>query len=242
MKTTQTTIIVLVAFLFHFSTYAQERYDVKLINDTVYNHDVPQFICKFRSGKKADMYSLRSLDNKTEALLICVPDSNRIRFSGSFTVLNVRYSCFYPTMEISTLLDSYVRNKVFVNGKANLEGLQAYCKERGLALATPPVRKVPNPLTRDSILAANARVDAANQVKFTFHNNASKPVRVFIGDKPKGGSGRIQIIQAHGDFAEHARKTEKVFLLNESGETLQSLSITDSLKRVVIKPTADGFE
>ena len=43
MKTTQTTIIVLVAFLFHFSTYAQERYDVKLINDTVYNHDVPQF-------------------------------------------------------------------------------------------------------------------------------------------------------------------------------------------------------
>ncbi len=242
MKKMNNKILLVAILLFHFSiSDAQERYDVTMSNDTVYNHGDAQFICKFRPGKKGDLYSLRSLDNKTQALFIVQEQTNNWKFSATFTTLNLHYGCLYPKMEILTLMDSYIRNKVFLNGMPNLEGLKAYCKERSLDLVTMG-HKAQSRALRDSTLAANARLDAANQIKFTFHNNADKPVRVFIGDKPKGGSGRIQIIAPHGDLAEHVRKTEKIFLLNDAGDGIKSVPGMDVLPRLVIKSTADGFE
>ena len=232
---------VLILFISSFAP-AQERYDVTLKNDTVYNNGVPQFLCKLRGSNKGDFYSLQTLENKTEAILFIIKqEGNNIKFSGVFTNLNLRYNCLYPKMEIITLLDSYIRNKVFVNGKANLEGIKAYCKERNLVLQ-PMGHKTQSPAIRDSILAANAKADALSQVKFVFHNNADKSVRIFIGDKPKGGSGRVQIIVSHGELNEHARKTEKIFLLNDAGDEMKSIPVTNELKRVVINASADGFE
>ena len=228
-------------FQFAFG-YAQERYEVVLKNDTVYNHGVAQFLCKFKGSDKGDVYSLKTLENKTAAILIIKPFNENVKFSGTFPLLGVRYACLYPKMEIITLLDSYIRNKVFVNGNVSLEGLQNYCKDRSLSLDKPPVRKAQSPAIRDSTLSANARADAASQIKFTFHNNANRPVRIFIGDKPKGGSGRIQVIAPNGDLAEHARKTEKIFLLNDAGDSIKSIPVTDELKRIVINAAADGFE
>ena len=235
--------LVLLVVLINFScASAQERYDVTLKNDTVYNHGAPEFLCKFKGSVKGDIYSLRTLENKTEAILIIFPqEGNNIKFTGTFTSLNLQYACLYPKMEIVTLMDSYIRNKVFVKGKSNLEGLKAYCKERNLSLDVMG-RKAQSPAIRDSILVANAKADALSQIKFTFHNNSAKPVRIFIGDKPKGGSGRVQIIAPHGDLNEHARKTEKIFLLNDAGIEIKSISVTDSLKRIVINTSADGFE
>ena len=242
MKKNYLISILLLISLIHLSSSAQELYDVKLINDTVYNHGEPQFICKSRNEKNGSLFSLRNLDNKAEAMLVFISQNDKIKFMGTFPVLQVRYSCLYPKLEIITLMDSYIRNKVFVNGKANLKGLKDYCKERNLVLDTLIARKVQSPMKRDSVMVAHAREDALSQIKFTFHNNASKPVRVFIGNKPKGGSGRIQIIAPHGELNEHARKTEKIFLINDEGEEIKSLSVTDSLKRIVIKESADGFE
>ncbi len=243
MKNTHIKITLVLALVFHITfSNAQAKYDVTLKNDTVYNNGVPQFICNAKGSAKGSFYSLRNLDNKTEAMLILIPEKEKIKFSGTFPLLQVQYSCLYPQMEIITLLDSYIRNKVFVNGHATLIGLQAYCNERGLPLNKIQQRKVQKPGMNDSLMIARAKEDALNQVKFTFHNNANKPVRVFIGNKPKGGSGRVQIIPPHGDLNEHARKTEKIFLLNDAGDEVKSIPVTDSLKRIVIKASVDGFE
>ncbi len=243
MKATWHKSILIIFILSRYSIgWAQERYDVTYHNDTVFNNNIPQFICQHQAKQNLEGYSLRSLDNKLQALLVVRNDSNKIKFSGSFPRLGFRYVCLYPKIEIITLLDSYIRNKVIVNGMPNLEGLKAYCKERSIPLDSIIARKKMDPAVRDSILIATAKEDAKNQVKFTFHNNAAKPVRIFIGDKPKGGSGRIQVIPPHGDFAEHARKTEKIFLLDDTGNGIKSIAVTDKLERVVIKASADDFE
>lgn len=236
------TILLLIILLQCSFSYGQEKQQVTLKNDTVYTNGIPQFICQEKKNEKARIYSLRSMDSKLQGLLIFRMENDTIRFSGTFPYLGLRYTCLYPKIEILTLLDSYIKNKVFVDGKANAEGLAAYCKERELVLDNHIANSTKSPAKRDSILAARAREDAMNQIKFTFHNNAPKPVKVFIGDKPKGGSGRIQIVPPHGDLKEHARKTEKIFLLNDAGDEIKSMAVTDSLKRIVIKASADGFE
>lgn len=237
--------IVFCIALFQVSLiHAQQKYEVTWNGDTVYNNAIPQFICKKTAKDSIAVYSLRSMDNKLKALLNLRKENNRIKFTGIFAFPNsveMRYSCMYPEMEIITLLDSYVRNKVFINDMPNLEGLQAYCKERNIVL-TQTEKKRNRPAINDSLMAARARADADSQIKFNFYNKGAEPVRIFIGDKPKGGSGRVQIIASNGNLAEHARKTERIFLLDKQGNEVTSISVTDSLKQVVIKSTADGFE
>lgn len=235
-------IILLIFLTSYIFSNAQERYEVTLTNDTIYNHGVPQFLCQGKESKKASVFSLRSFDKTLQGLLIFRFEDDGVNFSASFPYLGVRYARLYTKIEILTLMDSYLRSKVMVNGKANLKGLQAYCDDHGISLVKVPSRKVQRPVMNDTLLIARAKEDALNQVKFTFHNNASKPVRIFIGNKPKGGSGRIQVIAPRGDLNEHARKTEKIFLLNDAGDEIQSIAVTDSLMRIVIKASADGFE
>lgn len=242
MKKTSIHLLLMLMCLCGMNAIAQEKFDVLLRNDTVFNSNVPQFICEHKNKGQLDGYSLRTLEKKLQAVLIVKNDSSGMKFSGSFPTLGLRYACLYPKIEIITLLDSYLRNKVMVNGEASREGLQAYCKERAIPLDTMTTHKKINPATRDSMLIATAKADAASQVKFTFHNNASRPVKVFIGDRPKGGSGRIQVIAPHGDFPEHARKTEKIFLLDDAGNPIKSIAVTDQLTKVVIKASADDFE
>ncbi len=224
------------------NVFAQEKFNVSLKNDTVYNNNVVQFICQTKSKDSVSIYSLRSLDNKLQALLIFRYERDTIKFSGTFPYHSARYACLYPKIDILTLLDSYIRNKVMVNGVANLAGLEAYCKERHIVLDRSIEHSSKNPSKRDSVLTARAKADAANQIKFTIYNKAPKPVKVFIGDKPKGGSGRLQLIPAFGELEEHARNTERVFLISDNGGDFKAIAVNESLTKIVINASADGFE
>ncbi|CAN5445839.1 hypothetical protein BH11BAC2_BH11BAC2_01400 [soil metagenome] len=252
----------LFAFLILFLSFnysnAQEKFDVTLRNDTVFNNGKPQFLAKFRPGPKGTrMYSLYSMDGKMQAILTMTEQGDQLRFSGRFPLIYVIYDCLYPKMEILTLMDSYVRSKVMVGGIAQKEGLQSYCKERGLPLREIPIRKVMKPgmdASLDSALAQRAKEQEAKKIEILIKNNSKDEVSIFVGDslaKEKIGpddktvpfrEGRIEKIAGGTEMKIVAFIGEKIGISSKDNNLYDCRPVVRELKQLKVRSNGKSLE
>lgn len=162
---------------------AQKKLDVTMRGDSVFLENKFQFRAQHKESNGTLLVNLRAPDSSLQAILIFIPHEDQYRFNGRFLKLEKMYDCLYPKMEMTVLFESYIRNKVLVNGVANLEGLNAYCTDRKVELKDIPRKKVMKPGTaeQDSMLrvAAEARLKTMLQVEV--YNNAPFPVTVLSG-------------------------------------------------------------
>jgi len=231
---------------------------VTMIGDTVYKNNIPQFNVKSKvmSNKLgAQMYAFYSFDKKTQAILTMTLVNDTIRFTGRFPSLSLIYDCLYPKIEFITLLESYINNKIIVDGKADQKGLEAYCKERNILLREIPIRKVARPgqdAKKDSIMTARALERQAKQFKFNMLNKGKKEVNVFLGDtsatnnrtnKPDAipfRQGRYEMINAgetkeligfEGEYVCITDSLHKIYDLRLLKKDLKTLTVKGNLKK-----------
>src|SRR4051794_3875810 len=101
MKNTLLLLLILVATSLSASAQETSKGKNKIVisNDTVYNNGVAEFLIHTRTSAKnpgMSIYSMYSLDNKAQALLIAKLIKDTIHFSARFPTLNVAYDCMYP--------------------------------------------------------------------------------------------------------------------------------------------------
>jgi hypothetical protein len=166
---------------------AQEKSKVTLVNDTVYMDGKPQYSVKTRYSKDSLMqiHSLRSLEGKLEGMLTTTLKNDTMQFVGRFPGPNMAYNCLYPKVSLFTLMESYIHNKVMVNGSASKEGLEKYCKEREIPLRELPVKSVSRPgkdPKLDSLMAIRTKEHMDKKFTFTLKNNSKEQVSIFMGD------------------------------------------------------------
>lgn len=220
-------------------SYSQELYNVKLSGDTVYNNGKELFLCKAQVRGKSSFHSLRSLTNKPIALLQMQEVDSQLKCSARFPMQMMRYECLYPLMDISVLMESYVRNKVIVNGSIDTIGLKAYCAERKISLENIQVRKAMTPAKGDSTMAARAKQDMENQAKFAIYNSSAVVVRLFLGSS---SSNRMQFVLPGKTINEHLPPGEKVCILDKEKKELDCRIIKKGDKEFKINKAGIAFE
>lgn len=166
-------------------TNASDKNKFVLRNDSVFSNDKFQFRAIARPSKDSSiLYSIKSPDEKLQALLMMKTNADTTIFSARFVQLNISFNCKYPAVTIETICESFIRNKVFVNGIAVKEGVAAYCKERNIPVQDIPVRKVERPgmnPQRDSIMRQRAIEMQALKVVIPVKNTSTQQVKIFSG-------------------------------------------------------------
>jgi hypothetical protein len=210
----------------------QVRGEVKLKNDTVYHRNRPAFLCVGQTKLGQSLYFLTSLDKKPQAAIVFNDLDSQIRCTARFTQFLLRYDVLYPKIDISVLMESFIKNKVMVNGQADSLGIVAYCKERDIKLSVIRGQKMNRPVYNDSVMAQKAKEDMAAQINFTIENTSENQFKISIGS---AATNRTQLINAGTVMEEHARPGEKVCVLDNKGEIVKScLEVKKESKKFLI--------
>jgi hypothetical protein len=202
-----------------------------IVNDTVYYKNKAEFICEAKAKTKHPIYFIYSLDKKPQIGLYIVDRDSQIQCSAHFSSLRKRYAVLYPKIDIKVLLESYIKNKVLVNGVLDSTGLIAYCKERNIELLSMDIKKASKPQMNDSVMAARAKADYESQIVFTIENNSTGNIKVKIGS---ASSNRIVIVKAQEKSEQRARKTEQVCLLDDKNESKSCADVKEGLRSFVV--------
>lgn len=251
-------IIFLFYFLINDSCIAQENIVIVIKNNMVYQDNVALFSCeKKKIDQWSDFYTLKSNDGKTQAELTMSKYGDKTMFNGRFTLLGYFYECYYPKTDIETILSSYIKNEVIKESKANLEGLKKYCNDRSM-----PLQKIPSAeeLAKTKIPKDNPSSSSPNkpksgstnnnsssasslpkQVSFTLKNNSSKSVRIFIGTKPKYGSGRTYWLGGNNLASEYGTSGDQICIVDDHDNPISCQTLGDGTTRIDINSSGTGF-
>jgi hypothetical protein len=223
-------ILVLGLALLSFSdVIAQDS--VTVVNDTVYYKNKAEFIINHKAKTKNPVYFLFSMDGKHQVGLYIVDRDSQIQCSAHFTQLKVRYSVLYPKIDVKVLLESFIRNKVLVNGVVDSAGLANYCKERKIEIISMDVKKTARPQINDSLMAARAKADLENQVTIEIENNADHDVKVKIGNKV---SNRVEVVKHNSKKEYKARKGEQICLLDDKSASKSCVDVKEGMKKITV--------
>jgi hypothetical protein len=229
--------IVIISLLFCTNiSSAQLRYDVSVKNDTVYNNGIPQFTIKKFDKPLGKVYLFNDLNNVTQTTISFITRDLNVYCFAHFPKLLLKYETLYPMIDINVLIESFVRNKVIVNGIANPAGLTYYCKDRNIPLM--PIIKVESPVN-DSLSAQNALKDIASQIKFKVTNKKNLAVKLFIGSK---ASNRTRIVGPGMSINDHARAGERICIIDEEGNPISCTIIDASISQLVINAEGTRLE
>ena len=154
---------------------------MKLVHDTVFNNDKPIFLCNEDIKPPHLIYFLRNFQRKTMAVVHFEMQDSVLKSSVSFPFLNLRYNVYYPKMEIVTLLESFVRNKIIVNGTIDTIGLKAYCKQRQILMTSMTQRRTIRPTANDSSLGERAKKDYQSQIPIEIINSSYAMISINLG-------------------------------------------------------------
>ena len=233
-------LFTLLCIVFTYSLSAQEKAKdkVTILNDTVYKNGTPQFVVKTRTSEKnpnLSLFTLVSFDKKIQAMLTFKLIDDTTRFMGRFPIAGVTYNCLYPKLDILTLMESYVNNKIMVEGVATKEGLEKYTKERGLTLDPIVVRSVSKPgqdPKRDSLMMARSKERLEKQFKFNLINKSKSEIMIFLGDttaSPNRSKNPKELPFRQGRY-EIVKGMETKELIGFDGEYV---CISDSLHKII---------
>lgn len=78
-------------------------------------------------------------------------------------------------------------------------------------------------------------------VSFTLKNNSSKTVRIFIGTKPKYGSGRYTTFSGNTITTEHGKEGDQICIVDGSDNPISCQTISGSAMRIDINSSGTGF-
>lgn len=213
-----------------FNTSAQTRGTVRIQNDTIFNKNVPSFIIKTEAKANQSLYFIADMNKKPQAAIFFSEQDTQIRCTARFPGLSLRYDVVYPKIDISVLIESYFKNKVFVNGKVDSLGLLKYCKEREIALA-PMTNRRQNQPANDSIMAEVARGDYASQVAFSLENNSAQQFKVRIG---KTGLNRTIILDSNRTIVEHTHVGDQVCIIENNDKIRSCFEIKKETNKIIV--------
>lgn len=208
--------------------------------------------------KKTAYEVIKTLSGEIIAMLTFTNNADAVYFKGEFPVIAKKYEINYPAgTAIQTILESYNKNKVIVDGNIDLTGLQKYCNDRKFPLnniLTPEERKeqeanqqvvysYSNEKKNKSEPSDNINTDTPlpKNVSFTLKNNSSKNVRIFIGDKPKYGSGRTSWYSGNSSTSEYGTSGNQVCIVDEYDNSISCQTISDGTTRIEINESGTGF-
>lgn len=239
--------------LFSNSLVAQNT--IKIKGGQVFQQDVHVFDCKeTKEDKWTNYYEILSKSGQPQAHLMFLKNGNDVIFNGYFASLGYYYECRYPAgTGIETILESYIKNKVIVDDKANLEGLNAYCAARNMPLK----KNVPPPQSKhsesssfnaysapqknsNSSASQPAQLALPQNISFTLKSNATKTIRYFIGKEPKYGSGRYSNLGSNNITTEHGTEGDKFCIVDEHDNPISCTTISSGT-RIEINKDGTGF-
>lgn len=232
-------LTILLSIASTLSAFSQEKFDVKLKNDTIFYNKEPVFLCLSKGNNKRSVHALKNFQNKSFAMINFESVDTALKTTVMLPLIGIGYGVLYPNIEIEILIESFIRNKVIVNANIDTIGLNAYCKERGIQLVPFQVRKVTRPGGYDSVMVARANKDFENQIKFTIVNTSSQNVSVNIGNK---SNNRTLEIPAGNSITEHARVDEKVCLLDNNNQPLVCKTVRVEDKNFTINESGSEFK
>lgn len=219
--------------------YSQEKFDVKLINDTVYNFGKAIYTCKGQIKWPKSFYTLRTFDNKILAFISFEDVDTLLKTIVTFPTINVRYGTLYPKADVTVLLESLFRNRVILNNAVDSVGLNYYCKVRDIEIKKIEVKRAVRPYPTDSASIAKAKLDFESQIKFVLVNASTLQVSVKIGSS---SNNRIQLIPPGGTINERAHVGEQVCLVDKNRIPVTCKTVRASDKKFTVNADATGFE
>lgn len=213
---------------------------------------------------KTTMYEVvKNATGDVIAQLTFKNNGDKVYFKGEFRKVSRRYETNYPANTgIQTVLESYNKNKVIVDSKIDLPGLQLYCDSRQIPLvivlsaeeqmaadvvakkqyeaykAEQDKKKATTDATNKSTSSAQA---GAKYVSFTLENHSSKSIRFFIGKEVKYGSGSYNNTGGNTISSEHGYVGEKFCIVDDHDNPISCTTITDGMGKVEINSSGTGF-
>ena len=237
MKSFSTSILFL---FFVVSSYGQEQLNITWTNDTVYssNHTA-LFLCRGQTKGTKSLYIVRNLDKKSLIAMMFEEQDTVLKTSINFISVGLKFNVLFPKIKTIVLLESFVKNKIIVDGAIDTSSLQAYCKERDLQLQNTIVKRTRRPGESDSLMKSNLAKMLANSAEFTVVNKTNKPVSVQIG---KPSSNRTQILNAGENYKTRGMIDETVCILDKQSQPAGCRIIKKTDKEFVINKSGTGFE
>lgn len=244
-------ILMIILLLTQATVNAQEKFNVEVRNDSVFNNSELQFLITEKTSKGNSLINIKSPDNTLQAILVVVHQDKKIRFSGRFPTLNLMYDCLYPEMEMTTLYESYIRNKVFVNGVVNEKGLREYCESRKVELRAVPRKQVARPGVgaQDSLLKARTEERMRARVDIMVVNTSGKPVTVMAGRAGQPVNGKRNYSEKRQDVippgerrAFVAFESELICIVAGDKTEKDCRVVTHAMQSLTILPEGEGFD
>jgi hypothetical protein len=218
--------------VFSFSAYSQERFDIKLKNDTVYNYQKALFLCRNIPGLNGTNYVLISFDKKIQSEINLTEKNDVLSCHAVFPVVKLHYYTFYPKMEITQLLESYIRNKVISNGKIDTTGLKSYCDERKIPLTTYKLIKVERP-------GEKKKKETTQRIVFRVQNMSYGDVKVLIEAEE---INKIILIKKDKSGLVTSDHDGKICLLDANEKPLECRQFQKTTGDFSINITGTGFK
>lgn len=246
--TLRKTCLLILAICFSLQAYSQKNFKVTMRNDSVFNNNVLQFVVTKKSSLDKQLIQLRAPDSSVQAFLIVVLQDDKLRFSGRFVKLDKIYDCLYPKMEMLTLYESYIRSGVFVNGVADLKGLDAYCKERKIEMRSIEKRKVAKPSERDSILKLNAEERMKNMVQIEISNTSANAMTIMAGTQGGMVNGKRVYREKRQDIIPAGERRMFTAFIGElicivaGAEERDCRQVDHSMRQLTILEKGEGFK
>ncbi|MEP7262927.1 MAG: hypothetical protein ABI772_00440 [Bacteroidota bacterium] len=223
--------ILLLLTVLTVNVHAQTAGDVKVENDTVYLKGVPQVTCKAKVKNGMSLYVINSFDSVAQATLLLVDRDSVVGCTARFEKLLLKYEVLYTKTDISVIMESYIKNKVIVDGKIDSLGLVAYCNGKKIVLQPMRLKKKGEIPFNDSLLVKRAKDDMASQIFFSIENTQSASAKVSIGSP---SSNRIKFLAPGQKSDDHARPGEKICLLDNNNKVVSCEEISQGLKSIQI--------
>jgi hypothetical protein len=257
MRTMTKTSLASLACLLLLAAPAAADSSIAIQGDTVLVDGKP-FLRFRRVTPEGSYYIVKGVDGRDQAGLTFTSYPGRVFFNARFPALGRFFQANFPAgTTFEKVIASFIQNKVFVDGKPSLPGVQKYCADRGLPLrgdddplperpaAPPPQFSPPSSWPSRPPSGAGPRQPPSPTepatVGFTLRNNSSRDVRIFIGSRPKYGSGRTTRATAHSIASEHGIRGDQVCIVDERDNPITCTTLSPGMSSVEINPSGTGF-
>ena len=233
-------LITSILFLFIvISSYGQENLKITWVNDTVFNYDKALFICKGQTKGVKSLYVIKNMDKKSIAVIMFEELDTVLRTSVNFVTMGLKFNVLYPKIEPIVLLESFVKNKIIIDGSIDTISVQSYCKEREIPLLNTVTKSAKRPGGFDSLMRASAAATIANSVEFTIVNSTNNLISVKIG---KPSNNRTQLLSAGENFKTRGLAGETICILDKNLQSLGCRTIQKTDTKFVIDKSGKRFE
>jgi len=254
-------LLEILGILIPASRLSAQNKTVTLKNDSIYQDGKALFACLEKDTMGMNIYYIMNPDESVMAQLAMQNNSmGTIPFTGIFPDLSCYYACSYQSnATIEDILESYFKNKVIVNGKPSMEGLTKYCEARNLSVLkigtdysssnqgttnssqNSQTSKSSNYKNPSSSNTSTKSTPTAQTVSFTLKNNSSNNVKIFIGTKPKYGSGTTGWVSGNSINSEHGSVGDQLCIVDDSDNPISCMTIGSSQSKVYINKAGTGF-